>query len=94
MVGGERFRCPDVLFQPNIIGKEASGIPGVQALRLDWWLHFVVVDHLSGDVDLQGRGRRVWPDHRASQVLLIAFMHEQPASAKLLSAVRVCWDEF
>jgi actin-related protein len=25
-VGGERFRCPEVLFQPNFIGKEASGI--------------------------------------------------------------------
>jgi len=25
-VGGERFRCPEVLFQPSLIGKEASGI--------------------------------------------------------------------
>mmetsp|Transcript_10351 Transcript_10351/g.8808 ORF Transcript_10351/g.8808 Transcript_10351/m.8808 type:complete len:114 (-) Transcript_10351:16-357(-) len=25
-VGNERFRCPEVLFQPNFIGKEASGI--------------------------------------------------------------------
>merc|ERR1719182_835688 len=25
-VGGERFRCPEVLFQPSFIGKEASGI--------------------------------------------------------------------
>merc|ERR1711862_113292 len=24
-VGNERFRCPDVLFQPSMIGKEASG---------------------------------------------------------------------
>ena len=24
--GSKRFRCPKVLFQPNIIGKEASGI--------------------------------------------------------------------
>jgi len=25
-VGGERFRCPEVLFQPSFIGKEAAGI--------------------------------------------------------------------
>merc|ERR1712117_874143 len=25
-VGAERFRCPEVLFQPHFIGKEASGI--------------------------------------------------------------------
>jgi len=25
-VGAERFRCPEVLFQPNFIGKESSGI--------------------------------------------------------------------
>jgi len=25
-VGNERFRCPEVLFKPNIIGKEANGI--------------------------------------------------------------------
>merc|ERR1712013_289733 len=25
-VGAERFRCPEVLFQPSLIGKEASGI--------------------------------------------------------------------
>merc|ERR1712224_188329 len=25
-VGSERFRCPEVLFQPSFIGKEASGI--------------------------------------------------------------------
>ena len=25
-VGNERFRCPEVLFQPSFIGKEASGI--------------------------------------------------------------------
>ena len=24
--GSKRFRCPKVLFQPNFIGKEASGI--------------------------------------------------------------------
>jgi len=26
VVGNERFRCPEVLFQPSLIGKEASGI--------------------------------------------------------------------
>jgi len=26
VIGSERFRCPEVLFQPNLIGKEASGI--------------------------------------------------------------------
>merc|ERR1711953_764002 len=25
-VGAERFRCPEVLFKPNFIGKESSGI--------------------------------------------------------------------
>jgi len=25
-VGNERFRCPECLFQPNLIGKEASGV--------------------------------------------------------------------
>ena len=25
-VGNERFRCPEVLFQPHLIGKEAAGI--------------------------------------------------------------------
>merc|ERR1712226_479424 len=25
-IGSERFRCPEVLFQPSLIGKEASGI--------------------------------------------------------------------
>jgi len=25
-VGSERFRCPEVLFQPSLVGKEASGI--------------------------------------------------------------------
>merc|ERR1712051_309770 len=25
-VGAERFRCPEVLFQPNLIGKESEGI--------------------------------------------------------------------
>jgi actin beta/gamma 1 len=26
VIGNERFRCPEVLFQPNLIGKEASGV--------------------------------------------------------------------
>lgn len=26
VIGNERFRCPEVLFQPSLIGKEASGI--------------------------------------------------------------------
>merc|ERR1711988_1177411 len=25
-IGNERFRCPEVLFKPNLIGKEAEGI--------------------------------------------------------------------
>merc|ERR1712000_268220 len=25
-IGNERFRCPEVLFQPSLIGKEAQGI--------------------------------------------------------------------
>merc|ERR1712078_637431 len=25
-IGNERFRCPEVLFQPSFIGKEASGV--------------------------------------------------------------------
>ena len=26
VIGAERFRCPEVLFQPNMVGKEAAGI--------------------------------------------------------------------
>jgi actin beta/gamma 1 len=26
VIGSERFRCPEVLFQPNLIGKESSGV--------------------------------------------------------------------
>merc|ERR1711971_505146 len=26
VIGNERFRCPEVLFQPSFIGKEASGV--------------------------------------------------------------------
>jgi actin beta/gamma 1 len=26
VIGNERFRCPEVLFQPGLIGKEASGV--------------------------------------------------------------------
>ena len=25
-IGNERFRCPEVLFQPTLVGMEASGI--------------------------------------------------------------------
>merc|ERR1712007_36358 len=25
-IGNQRFRCPEVLFDPNIIGKEADGV--------------------------------------------------------------------
>ena len=25
-VGNERFRCPEVLFKPNLIGKESDGV--------------------------------------------------------------------
>ena len=39
VIGNERFRCPEVLFQPSLIGKEASGIH-------DWyvmWYHCYVI---------------------------------------------------
>merc|ERR1712130_201087 len=26
VIGNERFRCPEVLFQPSFVGKEASGV--------------------------------------------------------------------
>ena len=26
ITGNERFRCPEVLFQPNLIGKEQEGV--------------------------------------------------------------------
>jgi len=32
-VGSERFRCPEVLFQPNFIGKEQLGIHRLQATQ-------------------------------------------------------------
>merc|ERR1711974_312357 len=126
-VGSERFRCPEVLFQPSFVGKEASGVHdttfqhhevrrghpqgplrerralrrhddvrghrrahdegahGVgafdhedqgrsaaraQVLGVDRRFHLVLVEHLPGDVDFQGRVRRVGPHHRPPEVLL------------------------
>lgn len=28
-IGNERFRCPEVMFQPSLLGKEYSGTPGI-----------------------------------------------------------------
>merc|ERR1712203_577013 len=41
-----------------------------QVLRVDWWLHPVLAEHLPADVDLQGRVRRVGSHHRPQEVLL------------------------
>merc|ERR1719361_1519633 len=49
---------------------QSGGAAGAQVLRLDRGLHPLVPQHLPADVDLQGRVRRVWPHHRAQEVLL------------------------
>merc|ERR1712066_738814 len=52
-VGAERFRCPEVLFQPSIVGKEASGIHDAifqSIMKCDVDLH----KHLYGNVVLAG----------------------------------------
>jgi actin beta/gamma 1 len=64
-VGNERFRCPEVLFQPSFIGKEASGIHDcifqtIQKcdidIRKDLWANIV----LSGGTTMfQGIGERM-----------------------------------
>merc|ERR1712187_1032834 len=128
-VGSERFRCPEVLFQPSFIGKEASsihdttfqsimkcdvdirkdlyanvvlsghhdvlghwrahdegahglgtlhdedqgrGASRAKVLGVDRWLDPLLIEHLSADVDLEGRVRRVRPYDCPSEVLLRA----------------------
>merc|ERR1711998_400036 len=41
-LGNERFRCPEVLFQPSFIGKEANGIHDA-----------VFTSIMKGDVDIR-----------------------------------------
>merc|ERR1739847_222500 len=126
-LGTERFRCPEVLFQPSFIGKEASGIhdttfqsimkcdvdirkdlygnvvlsggttmfagigermtkeltalaPSTMKIKVvapperkySVWIGGSILSSLStlADVDLEGRVRRVWSDHRPQEVLL------------------------
>merc|ERR1719158_1197391 len=64
-LGNERFRCPEVLFQPSLIGKEASGIHDITFqsimkcdvdLRRDLYANVV----LSGGTTMfQGMGERM-----------------------------------
>jgi actin-related protein len=52
-VGSERFRCPEVLFQPSFIGKEASGIHDTTfqtIMKCDVDLR----EHLYGNIVLSG----------------------------------------
>merc|ERR1711939_1158180 len=78
-VANQRFRCPEVLFEPSLIGKEAAGVhdedqgrgtPRAQILCVDWRVHLVVAGHLPVDVDHQGGVRGCWPRYCAPQVLL------------------------
>merc|ERR1711870_21998 len=48
-------------------GRRSSG---AQVLSLDWWLHPVLPEHIPADVGVQGRVRRVRPNHCAQKVLL------------------------
>ena len=40
VVGNERFSCPEVLFQPSLIGKESSGMNPFKILRISYDLLF------------------------------------------------------
>merc|ERR1711920_494662 len=44
---------------------------GAQVLRMDRRLDLVLPQHLPADVGLEGGVQRVWPMHRAPQVLLM-----------------------
>merc|ERR1712060_594008 len=52
------------------MGDQSRRAAGAQVLGVDRWVNLVLAQHLPADVDLQGRVRRVWPDHRAQEVLL------------------------
>merc|ERR1712186_320771 len=43
-----------------------------EVLSVDRWLHPFLAEHLSTDVDLKGRVRRVRANHRPQEVLLSA----------------------
>merc|ERR1712188_185504 len=62
VIGNERFRCPEVLFQPNLSGSEIFCV--------DWGIDPCVFIHLPEHVDQQGGIRRVRPGDRPSEVLL------------------------
>merc|ERR1712136_699651 len=41
-----------------------------EVLGMDWRVYLVFPQHIPADVDLEGRVRRIWPDHRPQEVLL------------------------
>merc|ERR1739838_514019 len=66
---------------------QGGGPARAQVLRVDRGLDPVVAEHLPADVDLQGRVRRVRPDHRPQEVFLnaslTALQHRRIAGAFL-----------
>merc|ERR1712014_327077 len=57
------------------MGDQGCRASRAQVLRLDWWLYSILFEHISADVDQQGRVRREWSHHRPSQVLLNSGVH-------------------
>merc|ERR1712228_444672 len=64
---------------------QGRGPSRAQVLGVDRWLHPVLAEHLPADVDLQGRVRRVRPNHRPQEVLLSASCANHVQSFRWLS---------
>merc|ERR1712108_9053 len=56
---------------PHPPSRSRSSLPREEVLRLDRRIHPGLSLHLPADVDLQAGVRRVWPIHRAQEMLLI-----------------------
>merc|ERR1712071_719369 len=81
-IGNERFRAPEALFQPSVLGVrflihegQDHCSPRAQVLRLDRWFHSRFPLHLPADVDLKARVRRERSLDRPPQVLLSALFN-------------------
>jgi len=68
LIGNERFRCPEIMFQPNLAGKEIEGVHKFcydsimkcdTEVRKDLFLNII----LSGGSTLfDGMGERIWQE--------------------------------
>merc|ERR1719214_11925 len=61
VIGNERFRCPEVLFQPSFIGKEASGIHDCTfqtIMKCDVDIRKDLLGHALADARVHGRAAR------------------------------------